>query len=129
MGTILSFFTGKAWQVGCIALGALLLASGVYIMSLHVKLSIQGDELTKKEVTIKEQMRTIAIKRTEIELQNSFIQSQKVDYEARLKEAQSAKVEIKEKYKLIYKWVDAQKGDTNATSCDNARSFFNSVTW
>ena len=136
VSTILNFFTGKAWQVGCIALGALLLSSGVYILSLHVSLSSKeamiktlSDELTKKEATIKEQMQTIANKRTEIELQNAVIESQRVDFEVKLIEAQKAKANIKERYKVIYKTIDTYKGDTNATSCDNAREFLNRFTW
>lgn len=130
VSTLLSFFTGNnIYKLACIALGSLLLACGLYAVSLHVRNTILQESLTKKESDIKALQNTLVKKRSEIELQNALIQANKADYETQLKEANEAKVQIRERYKVIYKTIDTYKGESNATSCDNARELINSVSW
>lgn len=138
--TLLSFGTGDLWKGVSIMLSALLITFGLFafseVVSLHNTIDKKetiikdySDALTKKEAYIKELQSTVALKKTELEVQNKLIESNRIDFETKLTEATKAKAHIKEQYKVIYKWVNTYKGDENATSCTHARHFFNSVTW
>lgn len=138
--TLLSFGTGDLWKGASIMLLALLVTFGIFafseVISLHATIDKKetiikdySDALTKKEAYIKELQSTVALKKTELEVQNKLMEANRIDFEEKLETAIKAKTHIKEQYKVIYKWVETYKGDENATSCANARHFFNSVTW
>lgn len=130
MGTVISFFTGNYKNIFLgLVIGFIVGSVLLVIVSLNYKIVILEESLTKKEVIIKDNLKVISEKKAEIKLQNAQIEVNRVDAEAKLIEATKNSVVTKDRYKVIYKWVEAQKGDTNATSCDNARSFLNSVTW
>lgn len=88
-----------------------------------------NNTITSKESTIKELQTTLISKRSEIETQNALIKQNEVQYKTNLENAKKANVEIKERYKIIYKNIDTFKGDQNATDCDNLRNFGNSIKW
>lgn len=138
--TLLGFGTGDLWKGVSFMLGGLLIVMGLFslyeIVSLHNTIDKKetiikeySDALTKKESYIKELQSTVALKKTELEVQNKLMEANRIDFEEKLETAIKAKAHIKEQYKVIYKWVETYKGDENATSCANARHFFNSVTW
>lgn len=138
--TILSLGTGSLWKGVSILLAGLLIATGLYslkeIVSLHSTISAkektikkQGDALTEKESTIKELREKVSLKQAEISLQNAMITANSIDIEKKLKASNEETAAITKLYRTLWDDVYKWKGDQNATSCDNARSFFNSRRW
>lgn len=138
--TILSLGTGSLWKGVSILLAALLIATGLYslkeIVSLNSTISAkektikeQGNALTKKESTIKELREKVSLKQAEISLQNAMITANSIDTDKKLKAANEETAAITKLYRTLWDDVYKWKGDQNATSCDNARSFLNSRHW
>lgn len=145
--TILSLGTGSLWKGVSILLAGLFIAMSLFVLKEEVsfrsdikekdaaiktlgdEFKKQGDELTKKESKIKELQEKISLKNAEIGVQNATIDANKADTEKNLKAVNAELTEISKKYRDFTEEVKNWKGDQNATSCDNARNFFNSRKW
>ena len=133
--TMISLFTGngKIFGFATIVLGVLLLTCSIYtgvkVASLNGTISDRDKTITKKESDIKELQTSLISKRAEIEAQNTVIKSNTADKEKKEAEAKEAKVEVKERYKVIIKTIETFKEDKNATSCDNLSTFAHSLVW
>lgn len=128
--TTLSFFTGSSlWGWVCVSAAGVALALGLYVADLKHVISTQGDTITKQLTDIKELRQTVADKKAEINVQNATIQSQKTDYANNLEKQKKSSIIIKEKYRLIIEQINSFKGDQNVSSCQNANSFLNSVSY
>ncbi|NCD11054.1 MAG: hypothetical protein EOL93_00755 [Epsilonproteobacteria bacterium] len=97
--------------------------------SLTADVKSQAETIAKNNVDIRDLQTSLAKKRSEINLQNKLIEQNKIDKEAKDKEVKTQKEEIDKKYKLKREEIQRYKGDENASSCDNARMFFNSAYW
>jgi len=138
--TILSLGTGSLWKGVSILLAGLLIAMSLFTLKEEVSLRStisdnekvikeQGGELTNKETKIKELQEKVSLKKAEIWVQNATIAANKADTENNLKEVTAELLKINKKYNDFKDEVKNWKGDQNATSCDNARSFLNSRLW
>lgn len=97
--------------------------------SLKSTISTQGETIAKNNSEIRELQTTVASKKSEINLQNKIIEQNRIDKEKNDQKAEVKKAEVKKEFKAKRDEVDTFKGEANATSCDNARMFFNSVYW
>ena len=97
--------------------------------SLKSTVSTQSETITKSNSEIRELQIAVAIKKSEINLQNKIIEQNRIDKEKNDQKAEVKKAEVKKEFKAKRDEVDTFKGEANATSCDNARMFFNSVYW
>ena len=138
--TILSLGTGSLWKGVSILLAGALIATSLFTLKEEVSLRStisdnekvikeQGVELTKKETKIKELQEKVSLKQAEIGVQNATIAANKADTDKNLKEVSTELLKISKKYQDFKEEVKNWKGDQNATSCDNARSFLNSRLW
>lgn len=138
--TILSLGTGSLWKGVSILLAGLLIAMSLFTLKEEVSLrstisdketiiDTQAEELTKKETTIKGLQEKVSLKKAEIEVQNALILANKVDTDKRLKEVNEDLAAINKRYQTLWDDINKWEVDKNATSCDNARNFFNSRKW
>jgi predicted Holliday junction resolvase-like endonuclease len=97
--------------------------------SLNTTVEHQAKTIAKNDADILDLQTSLAQKRSEINLQNKIIEQNRIDKEAKDKEAEIKKEKIDQKYNLKKEEVKNYKGDANASSCDNARVFLNSVSW
>ena len=96
---------------------------------LKTNIRDQAEMITKNNADIRDLQTILAQKRSEINLQNKIIEQNRIDKEEKDKEAEIKKEKIDQKYNLKKEEVKNYKGDTNASSFDNARQFLNSVDW
>lgn len=138
--TMLSLGTGSLWKGVSILLAGLLIVTCIFSLKEFVSLNstISDKEkinaalskaLTEKEAKIKELQEKVSLKQAEIGVQNATIAANKADTEKNLKEVSTELLKISKKYQDFKEEVKNWKGDQNATSCDNARSFLNSRAW
>lgn len=95
--------------------------------SLKSTIKTQSETITSNATTIKDLQLSVAQKRSEIALQNKIIEHNGIDKEKNDQKADVKKAENKKEFKAKRDEVDIFKGEANATSCDNARMFLNSV--
>ena len=64
-----------------------------------------------------------------LEFQNDALLKDKEEYERKLAKLPKEIEKIKIRYKVIYESIDNWEGDVNATDCENASKFLNSVNY
>ena len=134
MFSLLGLFTGDFnWKAVAVVLGLALVSGGLYhvvkVSTLNSKIELLDKDIATKAEELKEAGDVIIKKRAEIEAQNAVIKQNEVDKEKNIAEVKEAKVEIKERFRVIVRNVDTFKGDTNATDCQNLKSFARGLTW
>ncbi len=133
--TALSFLKNNFSVVDYILMACLVVTLG-WCASLKIENSMlemnieeQATKITENNADIRDLQANLAQKRSEINLQNKIIEQNRIDREANDKKADAKKEEITKNHNLKMEEVKHYKGDENASSCDNARVFFNSVYW
>ena len=134
MFSLLGLFTGDFnWKAIAVVLGLALVSGGLYhvvkVSTLNSKIELLDKDIATKAEELKEAGDVIIKKRSEIEAQNAVIKQNEVDKEKNIAEVKEAKVEIKERFRVIVRNVDTFKGDSNATDCQNLKSFARGLTW
>lgn len=133
--TALSFLKNNFSVVDYILMACLVITLGwcaslkIENYYLNATVEHQTKTIVKNNADIRDLQIGLAQKRSEINLQNKIIEQNKIDKETKDKEAELKKEKIAKKYDLKKEEVDHYKGDENASSCDNARVFFNSRYW
>lgn len=136
MSFLLDLFTGGSkWLY--IALIALLIAFvGVSALSislyadktsLALQSKLQGNTITKITSDNKELLKQVSEKRKEIDLVNEIAKQNATDKEKNIQIVKAEKIEIEARYKNFRDSLNKWKGDKNATSCQNAVNFVNSL--
>lgn len=136
MSFLLSLFTGGskwlyiallALSVAFIGVSSLSISLYADKASLALQSKTQGDAITKLTSDNKELLKQVSEKRKEIDLVNEIAKQNAIDKEKNIQIVKSEKTEIEARYKNIRYSLNKWQGDKNATSCQNAINFVNSL--
>jgi len=136
MGTILSLFTSSSkWlYIALIALSVAFIGVSTLSISLYadkasltLQSKLQGDAITKLTSDNKELLKQVSEKRKEIDLVNEIAKQNAIDKEKNMQIVKAEKTEIEARYKNLRDSLNNWQGDKNATSCQNAVNFVNSI--
>lgn len=136
MSFILDLFTGSSkWLYIALVVMGISLASITYLSislygdksALELQNKVLGNRVTELTTENKDLLRMVSEKSSEIALQNKIAEQNKIDTEANVKLVRAEKLKVETKYKLLRASLNQWKGDNNATSCQNAISFVNSL--
>jgi hypothetical protein len=94
---------------------------------LTVQNKAQGDTITKLSSDNKELLRQVSEKRKEVDLVNEIAKQNAIDKEKNMQIVKDEKTEIEARYKKLRDSLNKWEGDKNATSCQNAVNFVNSL--
>jgi hypothetical protein len=95
--------------------------------ALELQNKVLGNSITELTTENKDLLRRVSEKSSEIALQNKIAEQNKIDTTANINAVKKEKIEIEAKYKILRASLNQWKGDNNATSCQNAISFVNSL--
>lgn len=138
MSFILDLFTGSSkWLYIALVVMGISLASITYLSislygdksALELQNKALGNIVTELTTENKNLLRMVSEKSSEIALQNKIAEQNKVDTEANIKLVMAEKLKVETKYRLLRVSLNQWKGDNNATSCQNAISFVNSLSY
>ena len=138
MSFILDSFTGSSkWLYIALVVMGISLASITYLSislygdksALELQNKVLGNSVTELSTENKDLLRRVSEKSSEIALQNKIAEQNRVDTEANVKLVRAEKLKVETKYKLLRASLNQWKGDNNATSCQNAISFVNSLSY
>lgn len=136
MSFILKLFTGSSkWLYIALVVMSISLASITYLSislygdksALELQNKVLGNSITELTTENKDLLRRVSEKSSEIALQNKIAEQNKIDTTANINAVKKEKIEIEAKYKILRASLNQWKGDNNATSCQNAISFVNSL--
>ena len=136
MSFILNLFTGSSkWLYIILTVMGLALISITSVSitlygsnsALELQNKVLGNRVTELTTENKDLLRMVSEKSSEIALQNKIAEQNRVDTEANVKLVRAEKLKVETKYKLLRASLNQWKGDNNATSCQNAISFANSL--
>jgi len=136
MWAVLSLFTGSskwiyialvALSLAFIGLSTLSISFYADRASLALQSKLQGDEITKLTSDNKELLKQVSEKRKEIDLVNEIAKQNAIDKEKNMQIVKAEKTEIEARYKNLRDSLNNWQGDKNATSCQNAVNFVNSI--
>lgn len=136
MSFILELFTGSSkWLYIALVVMSISLASITYLSislygdksALELQNKVLGNSITELTTENKDLLRRVSEKSSEIALQNKIAEQNKIDTTANINAVKKEKIEIEAKYKILRASLNQWKGDNNATSCQNAISFVNSL--
>lgn len=141
LSLITSFFSSDGiYKISCIILGTILVIFAIYhfthVASLNAIISEKDNTITELNKTINERddkinelNDTLVKKRAVIELQNAKVKENESNYVKGVEEAKKTNSDIISKYKTLINQINSFKGDSNASECDNLRTFGNSIQW
>ena len=136
MSFILDLFTGSSkWLYIILAVMGIALISITSVSislygsnsALELQNKVLGNRVTELANENKDLLRRVSEKSSEIALQNKIAEQNKIDTTANINAVKMEKIEIEAKYKMLRASLNQWKGDNNATSCQNAISFVNSL--
>jgi len=143
MSFLLDLFTGTSkWlYIAIVALSVAFIGVSALSISLYVDKSAlsveidlkdkfiieQGKQLTKAISDNKELLIRVSAKSAEISFQNEVAKQNSIDKEKNMQIVKAEKTEIEARYKNLRESLNKWVGDKNATSCQNAVNFVNSL--
>ncbi|MCI4437049.1 MAG: hypothetical protein JHC33_09610 [Ignisphaera sp.] len=104
-----------------------LIISGILISFLMLGLLVQYVKIASLKADKATVEADLKVANGNVATQNILIASQKADFESKLKEAKKVSEKIHTRYVTTYTNIDSFKGDSNATDCENASAFLDTI--
>lgn len=136
MSLLLSLFTGSskwlyialvALSVAFICVSSLSISLYADKASLALQSKTQAGTITELTTDNKDLLEQVSEKRKEIDLVNEIAKQNAIDKDKNMQIVKAEKTEIEARYKNLRDSLNKWQGDKNATSCQNAVNFVNSL--